>query len=155
MSKCNCDICQIKLLISENFNTNDPFFEQLNNIYYGHETITTSINMLIYNAMQSNFGTSSDESINVIREACDNEILNSNFMSNADMNLCNINQAAIFSRYNASLKALAIDASEFLEKALSIDDLNKRILFIADPRNIDTRKHRKECLEYLILELNI
>ena len=132
MSKCNCSICKITNIITENFKPTDVFSRQIMNIHYAIEIISNDLSLLSFNVMDGNTGVVSDESLAILKERFDNEIFNSNFMSNADMNLCSPNQVIIFKEYNSTLKLLATDAASLIETALAITDLQERMSFASD-----------------------
>ena len=146
MPKCNCSICKITNIVTENFKPTDVFSRQVTNIHYALEIISNDLSLLSSNAADGNVGVISDDSLSILKERFDNEIFNSNFMSNADMNLCNQNQAIIFKEYNSTLKLLATGAATFIETALVITDLQERMSFVANS-GINVILYTNDCLK--------
>ncbi|MGR5365974.1 hypothetical protein [Photobacterium damselae] len=110
-------------------------------MFTAQEIITTDLGML-------SFGSDmlSDEHLTVLKQQFDNEILNENFMSNADMNLCNENQAIIYTALQQSLKSLATDAAIFIKSLLELNSVSSRQSFVSDPQNFDLSKYAHECV---------
>lgn len=153
MAKCSCGVCETNNFIRQNFKNNHPLIKSLEQMCNSQEIITTNLGMLIRDAECQNSEYVTDNHLNALKHQFDSEILNANFMSNADLGLCNNKQAIIFSICNTTLKSLATDASKFIDSLLNLE-MSPRLTYASDPNNFNLTKHACECASKITKALN-
>lgn len=154
MSKCECSICKINIIIGENFGSNNCLSKQLGDIFYSSEIISTYLKSIMFNALNKNEGVVSDESLIEIKEITAAAISTSQVLSKADLSQVNDKQASIYREYNLFFTNLAKDATAFLDEAILITNIRDRCKFVGSHSNFLPFKYSDDCLARITVALN-